>query len=386
MTGRTSLMAQSEKDSYVSIADREGYYPFIDGLRGIAILMVVAVHTGQALGMHETRDFLIPYVSRLIDCGSRGVQLFFILSAFTLFSSSFRRFQKDKLPRLCFYIRRAFRILPLWWLANVVFGTTGSRRILKILSSSLFAFGFVRYDIANDIVPGGWSLFVEETFYLFLPLIFYRLTSLKRSIYFLLLLFVVSISWRIVARLGHLPESNGFAVAFPLNQWCCFGFGIVIFHLLKTPAWLAYAKRRDLMAVLDVASIVLLLWLVTALQFYIATAALAFFVVMSSSETTLSGRFTRNRLLKRFGTYCYSIYLLHFLIVAACGPFLALIRDLRFELRFFLGFVVVAACCLVCGHISFYFFEKPSVDLGKRVIRRIQLKAARPRVVADLTA
>ena len=40
-----------------------------------------------------------------------------------------------------------------------------------------FLFGF-RPDWINTLVPGGWSLFCEETFYLFLPLIFSRIRSL----------------------------------------------------------------------------------------------------------------------------------------------------------------------------------------------------------------
>lgn len=334
--------------------------------------MVVAVHTAQSVGMHETQQFIIPYVSRLIDCGSRGVQLFYILSAFTLFSSSYRRFQKDVYPKLSFYVRRAFRILPLWWLSCIVYGIIGSKGIATIVSSGLFIFGFIRYDIANEIVPGGWSLFVEETFYILLPLIFYKITSFKKSIIFLISLVVLSVIWRLLAHFLYFPKSNDYVIFFPFNQWFCFGFGIIIYYLLKDKSWIAFSHNIKMMRLLDISSIVLLLCLVTAKQFYFATAALAFFVVMASSGKTISGKLNRNLLLMRFGTYCYSIYLLHFIIISSFKPVFSMLHEINFELRFLISFSLVSLSCLVCGHLSFNFFEKPSVNFGKKVILRFQ--------------
>ena len=186
----------------------------------------------------------------------------------------------------------------------------------------------------------------------------------------------LSVLWRIIALLTHVPASNDFVIFFPLNQWFCFGFGIVIYYLLKDDNWIVFSKNILLMKLLDMSSIVLLLWLVTAKQFYIATAAMAFFVIMASSDKTISGRLNRNPLLMRFGTYCYSIYLLHFIVISALKPLFTMIRDLNFELRFLISFTLVSLCCLVGGHISFYFFEKPSVNIGKRVIKRFQNRTA----------
>src|SRR4051794_15059423 len=99
-----------------SISEQGTHDPAIDGLRGLAILLVILCHVSLCV-MH---DPLRPYQSAFLealDCGgSSGVSLFFVLSSFTLMRSTFARFQSEATPKLNFYIRRAFRILPLWWL------------------------------------------------------------------------------------------------------------------------------------------------------------------------------------------------------------------------------------------------------------------------------
>jgi hypothetical protein len=87
-----------------SIADTRYYLSFIDGLRGLAILMVLAVHTSQFVGNDGKGIFLIPWIVPYLNAGARGVQLFFLLSAFTLFSSSRARWGEE---RRCISVCRA---------------------------------------------------------------------------------------------------------------------------------------------------------------------------------------------------------------------------------------------------------------------------------------
>src|SRR6266545_836414 len=97
-----------------TIADPAIHLPAIDGLRGIAVLMVLAVHTSQRVGNVGLDAFQFPIIGEFVNAGARGVELFFLLSAFTLFRSSKAKYSQETNPRRNFYIRRAFRILPLW--------------------------------------------------------------------------------------------------------------------------------------------------------------------------------------------------------------------------------------------------------------------------------
>jgi len=150
-----------------SIAERKYYYPYIDGLRGIAVLMVLIVHTSQYVGNVHSGSFRFSFVEGFINSGARGVQLFFILSAFTLFNSSWVRYKVEKYAKLNFYIRRIFRILPFWIFVVIcmAFIIGANHDINRIVTNISFAFGFVRFRPHVELVTGGWTLFVEESFF-----------------------------------------------------------------------------------------------------------------------------------------------------------------------------------------------------------------------------
>src|SRR5512133_787814 len=102
-------------DSENKSANSPRKYDFIDALRGLAILGVILLHTSQ----------IIPPDSKLLklfgDNGAQGVQLFFITSALTLFLSMGSRSHQEAAPTRNFFIRRFFRIAPMYYLALAFF-------------------------------------------------------------------------------------------------------------------------------------------------------------------------------------------------------------------------------------------------------------------------
>ena len=82
---------------------------YIDSMRGIAILMVLAVHSTIFFTIYEIKQ--LPFkMEYIIYSGKYGVVLFFIVSAYTLFRSLDIRHEKGFGN---YYIRRFFRIAPL---------------------------------------------------------------------------------------------------------------------------------------------------------------------------------------------------------------------------------------------------------------------------------
>jgi peptidoglycan/LPS O-acetylase OafA/YrhL len=159
----------------------QGRLPELDGLRGIAILLVWTGHYFAVPGKGMTA-FLDGSWFRL---GWTGVDLFFVLSGFLIggillnVRDSPRYFQT-------FYARRFFRIIPLYyaWIAvYIVLAVFGSRvfseRVgsfqgvdLSILSYFLFLQNF-RNILTSTVsfwwLSATWSLAVEEQFYLVSP-------------------------------------------------------------------------------------------------------------------------------------------------------------------------------------------------------------------------
>ena len=86
-------------------------FSYIDALRGYAILMVIEVHTSQLFS-----DLPGP-LATILNQGARGVQLFFVTSAFTLSMSWVARNETTA----DFFTRRLFRIAPMFWIAIIFY-------------------------------------------------------------------------------------------------------------------------------------------------------------------------------------------------------------------------------------------------------------------------
>src|SRR5437764_12858768 len=83
------------------------YVPEVDGLRGIAILLVLVHHFGPHVQS--------PWVQRAMHLGWIGVDLFFVISGF-LITGILLRTRADQQYYSNFYMRRALRIFPLYYL------------------------------------------------------------------------------------------------------------------------------------------------------------------------------------------------------------------------------------------------------------------------------
>ena len=94
----------------------------LDLLRRIAILLVIVCHTVQFVpSSSQSSDFMA-------QLGRFGVQLFFVVSGYTMFMMWELR-RGEARPVFRFYVRRFMRIAPTFWLAipiNVAFNDTGA--------------------------------------------------------------------------------------------------------------------------------------------------------------------------------------------------------------------------------------------------------------------
>ena len=128
-----------------------------DLARGLAILGVIAIHAIQAY------PTTINIVDLTFGLGKFGVQLFFYISALTM-SHMWMQREGERNPYRKFYLRRFFRIAPLFWLAIpvclLVNGTAQSPSApdgigaRQIILTAYFLNSFSPSDI-NCVVPGG---------------------------------------------------------------------------------------------------------------------------------------------------------------------------------------------------------------------------------------
>lgn len=373
--------ANAAQEDEPTIAEKGSYIPYIDGLRGLAIFGVLVVHISQYAGNYGVGAFRSHTFESFVNAGARGVQLFFILSAFTLFSSVKNQFSDGEMPVFVFYIKRFFRIFPLWWFAALIYTFAQSMSLDRLVPTLFMYFGFIRDNPENEVIQFGWSIFVEETFYLFLPLVFLCITSLRRAIYFLIVLLTVQFLWiQYAATIGGIPTANNFITLFPLAHWYCFAIGILIYYMMDDRRFASILDNKQNRHLLDIAAIFLVISWLRADLVYPALSLAAVFIA-AASEHTIIGRLCRLKVLRRLGAFCYSIYLFHGLILQlldkvkpAYFQFLS-ITDSLVEVRFIALAVITLPICYLVGHLSFVYFEKPCVLVGRRIINRMTARS-----------
>ena len=162
-------------------ADRRDWFPGLDAVRALGAACVVATHVGFYTG----RTLHGPFAATIARLDA-GVALFFVLTGFLLFRPYVVAAQSGRpRPATGTYLRRrALRILPAYWIVVLVcvallppLGTTSplSDLVHHLTLTQIYGLG-----IQHTGLTQAWSLCVELSFYLLLPLLA-RLVLLRRG-------------------------------------------------------------------------------------------------------------------------------------------------------------------------------------------------------------
>jgi len=326
-------------------------FSYIDALRGYAVLGVVLVHTGQ----------YTEFGTGVSAAGARGVQLFFVVSAITLFMSW--RDRRD--GAAAFFTRRAFRIVPMFWLAIPLYFSTGDN-ISQAIGAAFFLQA-TRPDWIFGLVPGGWSVCAEVGFYCLFPLLATRITSLPRALYFVAISVIVSKLWRsagLEAMAWIFPNAPnlGSFMAFTLpTQLPIFAAGIASYFVASR-----FANLRSL--VLEgilLAAIAGVGWYAFhRSEDYAAFGGL--FAVGVACMANGAGRYLLNPIIEHIGRCSFSIYLLHFKCAAWIG---ALVKEMTPTAEFATLFFGTAVATTAIATLTYYVIERPMIKFGNHLLR-----------------
>ena len=146
--------------------------PGVDGVRAAAALMVFAFHFLGAANPSWLHGELRRWVWQL---GPQGVAMFFVLSGFLLYRPFATSTLLDKPFRSVrsFYARRFVRIFPAYWLALGAAIALGLSDIHNVSAFAVAATLTQGYRRGSELIGLGvaWTLVVEVSFYLSLPLL-----------------------------------------------------------------------------------------------------------------------------------------------------------------------------------------------------------------------
>ena len=170
------------------------YRSDIDGIRAIAVLLVVVCHAFPSY----------------LPGGFIGVDIFFVISGYLITSILIKDFEQNSFSIVNFYKRRVLRIFPALILVFIFILSVGWLFLFEsefislgrhILASTIFSENLLLwsessyFDTSSDLKPTLhlWSLAIEEQFYIFWPLIIYLSFKFRFKLVFTILgLFLVS--------------------------------------------------------------------------------------------------------------------------------------------------------------------------------------------------
>ena len=358
--------------------------PELDTIRGIAVLLVVFFHGfGFRYGLQGLSGLPKLFVAATLP-GWMGVNLFFVLSGFLITGILLDSRLKKNYFRT-FYVRRALRILPLYYAVLLVLAVlTRTGWVDRQASWAYLGLSFLYLSNVTELfgVPSQysvlWSLAVEEHFYLLWPAAV-RVLSRQRVMIVSICICVLCPCLRAFCFIRGYDSGAGYTwlVADGLAS------GAVLAALARGP-WGTHAGMWRVTKVVLVISLIVfgagyplgifrsskLLGSTlrpTALNLFFAAIILLALLVGTSRWKVLVNR----PVLQFFGEISYGVYLIHMLVfdvedhlVGHLFPSLSSARG-RFGVMVLL-FSVAVGFTVAVAYLSRRYFEEPFLRLKRR--------------------
>lgn len=325
-----------------------GHRPALDGLRGVAILLVIAYHDipGFRAG------------------GVVGVTLFFALSGFLITSGLVEAADRGRLSLRTFYERRARRLLPALFVMLAIVGAlsiVAHESSVADLAAVVF-YGANWWRVTGHELGGmlahTWTLSAEEQFYFVWPIVF---MWARRSARLMLALGVVAVLLP-VARIVFETTTGASNVAyFTAGDALVAGCALAVWMSGRTIAW----RPSAFLVVAVLAALVAVSWLAVPVSVTLAVAGL----IGTGAVALAAGSVAQLPLLtwpvlRWIGRRSYGLYLWHLpvrylveyrLILTGVDPWLAIVAGL--------------AVTVALVELSWRFVELPFLRSGDRLDR-----------------
>jgi peptidoglycan/LPS O-acetylase OafA/YrhL len=342
MTAAPVTLSMDRSASSVDRSLERGHILALDGLRGVAILMVVACHFVSNLRISAGGPAWV--LVAIAHAGWTGVDLFFVLSGFLITgilvdargSSSYFK---------AFYARRALRILPAYYgflfaifvLLPLLNLGAGDNYLLARQHQGWYWLHLTNVMMAIGEIPGRgpypntlfWSLAVEEQFYFIWPAIVALCsTNALRKV-----CIAGAIGCIVLRIIGGLSGVSGLALSvIPITRGDTLFVGGFLAIEYRRGGLERYAKLAKIAAVAGATMLVALVGVYGRLDYMDPGTAMfgsigitllgasALLIATSSGESRFS-RWLRSGFLRFFGRYSYAIYIVHTAVLAGLNHY-----------------------------------------------------------------
>jgi peptidoglycan/LPS O-acetylase OafA/YrhL len=350
----------------VEAISRFRHEPGLDGVRGIAILFVVASHAGSEF---------------FFQGGFIGVDLFFCLSGYLITSLLFVEYAKTGAISFSrFYIRRALRLLPALFLGLLFITAVWSfakpgymaNQILATVSS-LFYFANIIPVEKMGLCSHLWSLSVEEHFYFLWPMMVLLLAaiSFSRRITFIFIAIVAVCVFRSLVFRFHLGETHDILSIIPYRFTFCrmdsILWGCLLAVIKLNRGFVAIGEFKSIGPCAAILPLVIYGFVgQSVIQPYMYYAgfplvdllcAVVLYTVVGNPQSFFS-----NSMLRWIGRRSYGIYVYHSPIMQLSDPY----RIEHHTVNNLAVVLVTVGLVFLAAEVSFRWVESPILALKRR--------------------
>ena len=346
------------------------YWRELDGLRALCIIFTIANHT-------RGKYWFIN--------GTIGVDIFFALSGFLITTLLLREQKKaGQICLSCFYIRRFFRITPLYYLTVALYfpavwiawRATNDAKGLENYGAALpwlltFCSEF-RPDDAGATFGHAWTLGIEEKYYIIWPIIFGSVAAIKLRSLRLMMFLPLILLWPYEGMFrGYVALLSGSLLAFEVSNPDSLSRKIVM--EASTHVWFG-AMVVGYFATLIIHD--------HHVNLLISIPATAFIAAITLKEKDMYKQVLSTSGLWQIGTLTYSIYLCHRLV----GHVVEQVFDKMHVHSPLLEFGFVYLATIAVGYVLHRIVELPFIKLGKTLSDRAKKKQKLARSVKVATS
>ena len=327
------------------------------------------------------------FTDNLIVNGARGVQLFFIISAFTLFLSLETK-KTEKAVTRNFFIRRFFRIAPMFYIMIPIYllvfglgprywlGDAGGISGWNIAATALFVNGWNPHWI-NSVMGINWTIAIEMSFYLLVPLLFKYIKNLfdALALFFGAGILLVFINPPLLAHnpIGSVELWNNFTNLWLPSQFAVFALGIVLYFLIfpDKNQKITFVRTRLWITVglLIAAAFGLLIYnqLAVVSPFSLLFLGFAYLLAMKPLKLLV------NRATRHIGKISYSFYLTHLLVLNLVYALLHKASGAPHSLMMYaVIFSLTLLLTTALSSLTYKYIEKPGIIFGNKLIEKLE--------------
>lgn len=390
-----STLAQRVR-GWLSLELLDNRYPALHGLRVLAILSVVQFHVSTIFALEQGIALDFDFLGGSLTVFF-GMDLFFLLSGFLIGSILLRSLETTGTQQLWrFYVRRVFRTFPSYYvvLTALALGTTLTAWQRQNLPYEyLYLTNFRSLARPHIVMFWGWSLALEEQFYLTVPLLFavlQRLRSDRGRFVLLFALWSVPLALRLYIYFKYRPWNDVLlysALYFRTKtrfDTLVAGIFLAMIHARyqkELRAWLAEPLHRALLALPAMATFWILLrpelfgaehtqlFHVFAWGSLTSVMYVSFLVLLLHTDGLLQ-KMLSAPIFRRIATLGYGVYLVH---IPVCDrllvPLARRLQERHHSMLWVWPFSVAfaSAVSLAIAYLLHVLVEKPSLRLRERL-------------------